>query len=109
MKKIKNTYSEPLVIAFLARTTGKKVRDRWTAQLSVGQSLEVHDDDISPEVLLLKKKGKVSIEYVVESQPDHISRSVKERLVKAGWTLNTEIEENGRVEDNKSLEEEATE
>lgn len=64
MKRITNTYKEPIVISLLVKTPGKVVLDRTQENLLVGRHKDVEDGAISSELLLMKKKGKVSIEDI---------------------------------------------
>lgn len=64
MKRVTNTYKEPLVITMLVNTPGKRVPDRTQENLLVGKHRDVEDDAVGPELLLMKKKGRVTIEDI---------------------------------------------
>lgn len=80
MKKITNTYKEPIVISLLVPAPAHRVPDRTQMNLLMGKSVEVDDKAISPELVHMCKKGRVSIEDVVES-PVKVIAQVKESRV----------------------------
>lgn len=64
MKRITNTYKEPIVISLLVKTPGKVVSDRTQENLLVGKHKDVKDDAISPELMFMEKKERVSIKDI---------------------------------------------
>ena len=64
MKRVTNTHREPIVISLLVKTPGKIEPDRTHEQLLVGKYTDVEDDAISPELRLMEKKERVSIEDI---------------------------------------------
>lgn len=65
MKIVKNIYKEPIVVTYLTDGYPGSVRNRSTAQLLVGDAISVDDNQVSPELLLMHKKGRVEITDVI--------------------------------------------
>ena len=89
MKTIKNIYKEPIVVPYLTGcySTGSKVQNRAMVQLLVGETLEIEDHRISPELSVMQKKGRVEItDSPVEEQTkstvaDDPSNSIEEQSI----------------------------
>ena len=70
MKKVTNTYSEPIVLYLLRPKMLMKVEQRTTQNLMPGASVEIGDEEVSPELLHMQKKSRVLIEDVVIQEPE---------------------------------------
>ena len=62
MKKVTNTWKEPIIIHLSKKVPGKSTPDMSVRQLLVGESTDIEDSQLSPGLELMKKKGRVEIE-----------------------------------------------
>lgn len=68
MKEIVNTWKEPLLVHLLSSLRGRGTRDRLVVQLAPGESTEIEDDQMSPEIEHLRKKGRVAVKDVLREE-----------------------------------------
>lgn len=66
MKKVTNTWKEPIVLPL---AVPGKPKERTTDQIIVGESMTINDDQISPEMKAMERKKKISIVAVEEPCP----------------------------------------
>lgn len=74
MKKLTNVYSENLTIPLYV---GKQ---RTHVQLNVGKSMEVDYTEITGDVNIMCKKGRLSVEDIVTKVSEDTKKSTKEAL-----------------------------
>jgi hypothetical protein len=66
MKRVTNTWKEPIVLPL---GVPGKPKERTVEQILVGQHIDVHEDQVSPEIKSMERKKKVSIEEAKVEEP----------------------------------------
>lgn len=85
MKKVTNTWKEPIIIHLSKKVPGKSTPDMSVRQLLVGESVDIKDSQLSPGLELMKRKGRVEIKDLEPDEPEaQVERApeVKEPLPK---------------------------
>jgi hypothetical protein len=83
MKKITNQYKESLPIILNREKGTFKTNQKTTISLNKEESIIVRDDEISPEIICLQKKGCLKVEDAIEIIPVSQSLPVEKLTIVA--------------------------